>query len=1031
VIYRFGDTELDTTLFELRRRGVPVPVEPQVFDVLTYLLVHRDRVVTKEELLDNVWGDRFVSESALTTRIKTARRAVGDDGQSQQVVRTIHGRGYRFVAPVSELDDPDPAMPDPPAAVAVAPVVPEPPPVLNAFSPPGEGALVTAWPLLGRSDEIEAVAAAFQDPRAGGILITGGAGLGKTRLADECLRLAAEAGLPVARVAGHPETKRLPLAALAHLLPPEVTRPSGPEGELDRALLFYRARAALEQGEEGRRWVVMVDDIDHLDDLSRALLVSLVHARTAFIVCTIRSTGHNDDEVRTLVNDSHLRRLEPTPLAADTVEALLHRVFGAPIAEDSLEQLVDAATGNPGVLRQLVESARDAGNLVERDGMWHLTQPLVHASPTLELLVEERLAGLRDDERDVIELLAVAGELGLDLLEKIAGASVLEALERRGLLMVTKSAQRIEVSLSHPLFAEVINLQLPAVRGRRIRRTLAEALTADGARRRGDRVRVVAWSLEGGGKVDVCLLAEAARLALVEGDEAMAERILAQAPEGDRTPEIVQLVAELRFRRGQTHEVEELLRSIDTDELDDAARAQVGRRRATNLFFGQGDYSRAVDLLVRTLDDLTEPIDREGVEAYAVLLQAMGGEVDDAIARSDFIAPMSSEAAQLDLLRGRSLALAVAGRGEEALPLIAEARKLHDALSADLHRPGLSLVLFSEVLALGELGRMDAARNAAATSRGRGVSAMRDWMLLAEARLDLSVGRPGDERQALIALVRSSRGLGLGATERWALALLASGKLLEGDREGARVDLDRVAELEGGERGLFHADIDRAHAWLAAERAGLPTAREMLRVAADDAQRLGKSSMEAALLHDIARFGDADSVAGRLVQLAEVGQGSFLRARAAHASGIASGDPALLDRAAALFEQCGFSLLAAEARLDQADALARRGDQRSATAARNRSAAIRRLLPPTVVTPTLARSLSLEPLSEREHEVALLAAQGMSSRDIASRLFVSTRTIDNHLQHVYSKLGVNGRDQLVAALRAESSALPGDERDPR
>jgi hypothetical protein len=314
-----------------------------------------------------------------------------------------------------------------------------------------------------------------------------------------------------------------------------VTRPSGPEGELDRALLFYRARAALEQGEEGRRWVVMVDDIDHLDDLSRALLVSLVHARTAFIVCTIRSTGHNDDEVRTLVNDSHLRRIEPTPLAADTVEALLHRVFGAPIAEDSLEQLVDAATGNPGVLRQLVESARDAGNLVERDGMWHLTQPLVHASPTLELLVEERLAGLRDDERDVIELLAVAGELGLDLLEKIAGASVLEALERRGLLMVTKSAQRVEVSLSHPLFAEVINLQLPAVRGRRIRRTLAEALTADGARRRGDRVRVVAWSLEGGGKVDVCLLAEAARLALVEGDEAMAERILAQAPEGDRT----------------------------------------------------------------------------------------------------------------------------------------------------------------------------------------------------------------------------------------------------------------------------------------------------------------------------------------------------------------------------------------------------------------------------------------------------------------------------------------------------------------
>ncbi len=94
------------------------------------------------------------------------------------------------------------------------------------------------------------------------------------------------------------------------------------------------------------------------------------------------------------MKDSHLPPLEPSPLAADTVEALLHRVLGSPIDDESLEQLVAAATGNPGVLRQLVESARDAGNLVERDGMWHLTQPLVHASPTFELLVAERLAGL-------------------------------------------------------------------------------------------------------------------------------------------------------------------------------------------------------------------------------------------------------------------------------------------------------------------------------------------------------------------------------------------------------------------------------------------------------------------------------------------------------------------------------------------------------------------------------------------------------------------------------------------------------------
>jgi pimeloyl-ACP methyl ester carboxylesterase/DNA-binding winged helix-turn-helix (wHTH) protein len=99
--YAFGDCEIDLERYEVRRRGQAVRVEPQVFDVLRYLVEHRDRVVSKEELLDNVWGDRFVSESALTSRIKDARRAVGDDGRQQHLIRTVHGRGYRFVAEVA------------------------------------------------------------------------------------------------------------------------------------------------------------------------------------------------------------------------------------------------------------------------------------------------------------------------------------------------------------------------------------------------------------------------------------------------------------------------------------------------------------------------------------------------------------------------------------------------------------------------------------------------------------------------------------------------------------------------------------------------------------------------------------------------------------------------------------------------------------------------------------------------------------------------------------------------------------------
>jgi pimeloyl-ACP methyl ester carboxylesterase/DNA-binding winged helix-turn-helix (wHTH) protein len=100
--YQFGDFEMDLARFELRRDGEPVHLERQVFDVLAHLVANRDRVVTKEELLDEVWGDRFVSESALASRIKAARRSVGDDGSRQAVIRTVFGRGYQFVATVVE-----------------------------------------------------------------------------------------------------------------------------------------------------------------------------------------------------------------------------------------------------------------------------------------------------------------------------------------------------------------------------------------------------------------------------------------------------------------------------------------------------------------------------------------------------------------------------------------------------------------------------------------------------------------------------------------------------------------------------------------------------------------------------------------------------------------------------------------------------------------------------------------------------------------------------------------------------------------
>jgi TolB-like protein/Flp pilus assembly protein TadD len=113
MIFYFADCELDADRRELRRSGQVVAVEPQVFELLTYLVSHPDRVVSKDEINAAVWGGRIVSDAALSSRINSVRQAIGDDGKAQSLVRTVHGRGFRFVAAVSsDAPRPEPAQTD-------------------------------------------------------------------------------------------------------------------------------------------------------------------------------------------------------------------------------------------------------------------------------------------------------------------------------------------------------------------------------------------------------------------------------------------------------------------------------------------------------------------------------------------------------------------------------------------------------------------------------------------------------------------------------------------------------------------------------------------------------------------------------------------------------------------------------------------------------------------------------------------------------------------------------------------------------
>ncbi len=105
MVFHFGSYSLDIERRELRRRAELIAIEPQVFDLLVYLIRNRDRVVSKGDLLEAVWDGRIVSESTLTTRINAARRAIGDSGAEQSLIRTIARKGMRFVGAIEETSD--------------------------------------------------------------------------------------------------------------------------------------------------------------------------------------------------------------------------------------------------------------------------------------------------------------------------------------------------------------------------------------------------------------------------------------------------------------------------------------------------------------------------------------------------------------------------------------------------------------------------------------------------------------------------------------------------------------------------------------------------------------------------------------------------------------------------------------------------------------------------------------------------------------------------------------------------------------
>ncbi len=460
-IYTFGEFELDLPLYELRRAGEPYPLEPQVFDVLAFLVRRHDRLVSKDELLDAIWGHRFVTEASLNSRVMAARKALGDTGQDQRFIRTVRGRGYRFVAAVAERPGEalptagPPAPADPSTGRPGAPLLPG----LPQLPASPDGDREDPLPLVGRDAELEHLRRQLGRALAGTrqvVFVTGEAGLGKTALIEVFLREVRQtAGVGV----GHGQ-------CLAHRGAREPYRPMldalgrlcrEPQGETVVALLNQRAptwlvqmpwlvpaaelpalqrrvlgttrdRMLREMGEAfealtaQRPLVLSLEDL-HGCDLATLDLISWLarrpEAARLLVIGTYRPADPRiPDPLQEVVQELRVRglcvELAISSLTAGGVDEYLRAWFPGALFPDGLPERVRERTGgNPLFIRCLSEAWIAGGLLIEQNGEWQLRagmDELAAGVPeSLRAMIEQQLTPLPRIDQQILETASVAG----------------------------------------------------------------------------------------------------------------------------------------------------------------------------------------------------------------------------------------------------------------------------------------------------------------------------------------------------------------------------------------------------------------------------------------------------------------------------------------------------------------------------------------------------------------------------------------------------------------------------------------------
>lgn len=811
------------------------------------------------------------------------------------------------------------------------------------------------------------------------------------------------------RVTGTRALSGVPFGAIAPVLR-ETKDASTIAAALEGAVEALRTRAIL------RPTLLLVDDAQFLDECTAALVLHAAQLNACPMLVTLRTPYDAPDPVTTLWKDDYARRIDLAPLRTEEIQRLVADALGGPVAVATTRWLSESSGGNPLYLRELLLGAHHSGALSQLDGIWLIRHPFP-ASARLVDLIGYRLAELSGQAAEVVDLLALGEPLPFDLLFSAVGRQGVEEAELLGAVMRRPGAPEWAM-LAHPLFAEVRRQGLSVARHRTLSAILRDTYPRSEQPSGDELVRLATWALGAGGPVDASLMSGAAVYARRMYDWDLAIELATAAMNGGAGIEAAVNLGELLYLNKRPNQAIDVLEAAAAVARTSSEVATVAATRAHVIGTLIGDRVAAEAIL----DDALRRVDAEA--DHLLLLDARNTfpffAAEPTNTLPDALTLMASGDATLAQRAAGVVSASYAQLGRCAEADAIGIRGLALRREAGLPHGRDALQSMGRLMAHRAAGRFAEAESIARAAMDPANQQIGDVIATYEHLLGLVLidqGRAqaadGPLRNALV-FYREHADIG---PVRWCLGGLALSHALTGELDQAKAML---AELDAfGPSSMTQFDLDggdRGRAWIAAQADDTEHARQLFVAAAEVAASKDNHLAELYLRHDLARLGYFADAAPRLCELAEVMEGDLVATFAAHAHALSARDATTLERVCLRFEQMGALLLAAES----ANAVAAlrhdsAADPREVAAWRQKSRVLRQRCGP-IVTPGLLQDDAVPRLTKREEQVATLAATGLSSPDIAGRLVLSVRTVENHLQNAYGKLGARNRADLASAL---------------